>query len=193
MTPFSLYTIVLVICCILIVSVSCFRFHMARLTAGEYVTGPRETTMRLFQMDNEADEPEPPTPHIVPPQKTLLLATFDNPAVVSPYRLNPSYRRPPGAESDHGYSTMTPHDQESEQRFNLELLREKRTLATSSQSATDVSRASSPSVVQTVTHIKSLARPRPAPGTTVLPNETQVPDDGAQLLAHVQVHMVDTR
>lgn len=38
--------------------------------------------------------------------------------VVSPYRMNPSYRRPrpqPGTESDHGYSTMTPYgDQDSE-------------------------------------------------------------------------------
>jgi len=28
---------------------------------------------------------------------------------VSPYQMNPSYRRPPpGTDSDHGYSTMTP-------------------------------------------------------------------------------------
>ncbi|KAK3866357.1 hypothetical protein Pcinc_028108 [Petrolisthes cinctipes] len=33
-------------------------------------------------------------------------------AVVSPYRMNPGYRRPPGLtdSSDQGYSTMTPHD-----------------------------------------------------------------------------------
>ena len=31
-------------------------------------------------------------------------------AVISPYRMNPGYRRPPppGTDSDHGYSTMTP-------------------------------------------------------------------------------------
>ena len=38
--------------------------------------------------------------------------------VVSPYRMNPGYRRPrpgPGTDSDHGYSTMTPFgDQDSE-------------------------------------------------------------------------------
>jgi len=38
--------------------------------------------------------------------------------VVSPYRMNPTYRRPrpaPGTDSDHGYSTMTPYgDQDSE-------------------------------------------------------------------------------
>lgn len=33
-------------------------------------------------------------------------------ATVSPYRMNPGYRRPPGLadSSDQGYSTMTPHD-----------------------------------------------------------------------------------
>ncbi|KAK7076272.1 hypothetical protein SK128_020340, partial [Halocaridina rubra] len=33
-------------------------------------------------------------------------------AAISPYRMNPGYRRPPGQadSSDHGYSTMTPHD-----------------------------------------------------------------------------------
>jgi hypothetical protein len=33
-------------------------------------------------------------------------------SVVSPYRMNPGYRRPrpaPGTDSDHGYSTMTPY------------------------------------------------------------------------------------
>lgn len=38
-------------------------------------------------------------------------------SVVSPYRMNPSYRRPrpAGTDSDHGYSTMTPcGDQDSE-------------------------------------------------------------------------------
>ncbi|KAG7161734.1 VWFA and cache domain-containing protein 1-like 1 [Homarus americanus] len=34
-------------------------------------------------------------------------------ATVSPYRMNPGYRRPPGVadSSDQGYSTMTPHDE----------------------------------------------------------------------------------
>lgn len=39
-----------------------------------------------------------------------MLATFENPASISPYRVNTSYRRPAGGDSDHGYSTMTPHD-----------------------------------------------------------------------------------
>jgi hypothetical protein len=41
-------------------------------------------------------------------------------SVVSPYRMNPGYRRPkpPGTDSDHGYSTMTPYgDQVYERKF----------------------------------------------------------------------------
>ena len=41
----------------------------------------------------------------------ILLAAFDNhPANISPYRVNTAYRRPAVCDSDHGYSTMTPHD-----------------------------------------------------------------------------------
>lgn len=29
---------------------------------------------------------------------------------VSPYRMSSGYRRPPTGDSDHGYSTMTPHE-----------------------------------------------------------------------------------
>lgn len=39
-----------------------------------------------------------------------MLASFENPASISPYRVNTSYRRPAGGDSDHGYSTMTPHE-----------------------------------------------------------------------------------
>ena len=35
---------------------------------------------------------------------------LDNVAIVSPYRVNTGYRRPAGGDSDHGYSTMTPHE-----------------------------------------------------------------------------------
>ena len=44
----------------------------------------------------------------------IILASFENPASISPYRMNTTYRRPTNAESDLGYSTMTPQD-DSEQ------------------------------------------------------------------------------
>ncbi|XP_069955899.1 VWFA and cache domain-containing protein 1 isoform X2 [Cherax quadricarinatus] len=41
-------------------------------------------------------------------------------ATVSPYRMNPGYRRPPGLadSSDQGYSTMTPHDDSENLNYN---------------------------------------------------------------------------
>ena len=41
----------------------------------------------------------------------IVLATFDTPSV-SPYKVNTSYQRPSPqiGDSDHGYSTMTPHE-----------------------------------------------------------------------------------
>ena len=39
--------------------------------------------------------------------KNAILSNSDE-IIVSPYRVNPGYRRPPGTDSDHGYSTMTP-------------------------------------------------------------------------------------
>ncbi|XP_057341737.1 VWFA and cache domain-containing protein 1 [Microplitis mediator] len=41
---------------------------------------------------------------------------------ISPYRVSTNYRRPPGGDSDHGYSTMTPHDDTEQQSFAEPLL-----------------------------------------------------------------------
>ncbi|XP_011499006.1 PREDICTED: VWFA and cache domain-containing protein 1 [Ceratosolen solmsi marchali] len=43
-------------------------------------------------------------------------------APISPYRVSTNYRRPPGGDSDHGYSTMTPHDDSEQQNFSEPLL-----------------------------------------------------------------------
>lgn len=43
-------------------------------------------------------------------------------APISPYRVSTNYRRPPGGDSDHGYSTMTPHDDSEQQTFAEPLL-----------------------------------------------------------------------
>lgn len=40
----------------------------------------------------------------------------DSVAPISPYRVSTNYRRPPGGDSDHGYSTMTPHDDTEQQQ-----------------------------------------------------------------------------
>lgn len=46
----------------------------------------------------------------------------DGVAPISPYRVSTNYRRPPGGDSDHGYSTMTPHDDSEQQTFAEPLL-----------------------------------------------------------------------
>ncbi|XP_076670648.1 VWFA and cache domain-containing protein 1 isoform X1 [Andrena cerasifolii] len=43
-------------------------------------------------------------------------------APISPYRVSTNYRKPPGGDSDHGYSTMTPHDDSEQQTFAEPLL-----------------------------------------------------------------------
>lgn len=67
--------------------------------------------MRMSQLDNEPDDLEPVIEEVikpvVQPNAVVMLA---NAAAVSPYRLNPGYRRPAGGDSDNGYSTMTAHD-----------------------------------------------------------------------------------
>nr|XP_033342707.1 VWFA and cache domain-containing protein 1 [Megalopta genalis] len=46
----------------------------------------------------------------------------DGIAPISPYRVSTNYRKPPGGDSDHGYSTMTPHDDSEQQTFVEPLL-----------------------------------------------------------------------
>ncbi|XP_053982206.1 VWFA and cache domain-containing protein 1 [Hylaeus volcanicus] len=46
----------------------------------------------------------------------------DGIAPISPYRVSTNYRKPPGGDSDNGYSTMTPHDDSEQQTFVEPLL-----------------------------------------------------------------------
>lgn len=46
----------------------------------------------------------------------------DGIAPISPYRVSTNYRKPTGGDSDHGYSTMTPHDDSEQQTFAEPLL-----------------------------------------------------------------------
>ncbi|XP_012148021.2 VWFA and cache domain-containing protein 1 isoform X1 [Megachile rotundata] len=41
---------------------------------------------------------------------------------ISPYKVSTNYRKPPGGDSDHGYSTMTPYDDSEQQTFAEPLL-----------------------------------------------------------------------
>ncbi|QQP57800.1 VWFA and cache domaincontaining protein 1like, partial [Caligus rogercresseyi] len=70
-----------------------------------------QVTRRLFDhsslrtLDDEEDKRRPP---YACPNNVSSIEIPPN-AILSPYRMNPEYRRPPpGTDSDHGYSTMTP-------------------------------------------------------------------------------------
>ena len=132
----------------------------------------------------------------------FVLATFEHPASISPYRVNTSYRRPAGGDSDHGYSTMTPHDDSEHASLPcLEPLivgNERYKPGTYSVSKTPVippppsvasRRSRSPTPPQTRL---STYQPIPEqdPSQTVIGGPIR--DNPHSVIANVQVHMVDT-
>lgn len=182
---------VIMICFVMLaLSVYCYRYHSAR-NGPHYVTSIADNVVTHHQhshFDNDYDDTEPQeemNPAIAP-TNAVVLASFENVAQISPYRINPAYRRP-GADSDHGYSTMTPQE-DSElagPTYHEPLLigRDRTRLLqnTSSQSeATNSSRASSPSLKGQTFAKNSKFLPQ-----TILevPNNT---------MAQVQVHCVDS-
>lgn len=180
---------------VMALSVYCYRYHSSRQTHFIALSDQR---IRHSHFNNEfegehlngADEITPaPLLH----HNAVVLASFENAAGVSPYRINPTYRRPP-TESDHGYSTMTPHEGDSElagPAFVEPLLiaRDKQRLKQLNDYETDIETG-------TVTTSRTSS---PVPSMTKLPEITKSPTEFTNvdvpsklpLLAQVQVHMVD--
>ncbi|XP_022246418.1 VWFA and cache domain-containing protein 1-like isoform X1 [Limulus polyphemus] len=101
-----------IMACFLVLALTfyCYRHHVQRGTSSHYMPSAPNTTFPMAQLDNEPEEPEiheelHPVAH-----SNLVLQNFENAVPVSPYRASSTYRRPAGGESDHGYSTMTPHE-----------------------------------------------------------------------------------
>lgn len=116
----------------------------------------------------------------------LAGCSYDNRAIVSPYRVNTAYRRPPGGDSDHGYSTMTPHeDSEHLQYFEPLLLSKDKGRSPPSQPSLS-SRASSP----TQQGAPPVVAGFPDPSITRLP-KTMSRRNSFQ--ARAEVHAVGTR
>lgn len=123
----------------------------------------------MSQLDDEADDMKPVIEEmikpVVQPNSVPLVA---HAAALSPYRLNPGYRRPPGGDSDNGYSTMTVQDDSEQIGPSSDPLlsgREKRTLPTSAHSLGSSSRTSSP-----FDNLNNDKNNQPAPANTVLPH-----------------------
>lgn len=73
-------------------------------------------TLRMTHIEGD------PEPTESDQTKNMGCLVKDGVAPVSPYRVSTNYRRPPGGDSDHGYSTMTPHDDFEQQPFASEPL-----------------------------------------------------------------------
>lgn len=106
--------------CFVALSVYCYRQQTRRRhhagASGAYGSGSG-AGLRMTQLDNDMDDNDDMEPDgdettaVVTHEFSLAGgAGLDNVAIVSPYRVNTGYRRPAGGDSDHGYSTMTPHE-----------------------------------------------------------------------------------
>jgi len=190
---------------VLALGVYCYRHHVHR-NSHQYISSLPDTNLRMSNLDNELEEPEP-LEEGGAGHTNIVLATFENPASISPYRVNTTYRRPATTgESDHGYSTMTPHEDSSEQASTtciepLIVGRDryrpsphtvlKTTPMIPPPPSSRRSRSPTPPQTRLLTH--------PAiPEQTVLPEPhtvlgTTIPESSPHsVIANVQVHMVDT-
>ncbi|XP_012946227.1 VWFA and cache domain-containing protein 1 isoform X2 [Aplysia californica] len=202
---------------LLALGVYCYRHHVHR-HSHHYISTLPDNTNRISHYYN--DEEQEATEDISTGEchTNFVLASLENPASVSPYRVNTSYRRPAGGDSDHGYSTMTPHEDSEhasipcldpfsigKDRFRPPTsLSLGKTPALPPPPASSSRRSRSPTPPQTrlSTHIYSAI-----PEQTVLPTATDFGGGGGgigpttvipersgphNILANVQVHMVDS-
>ncbi|CAH1774319.1 unnamed protein product [Owenia fusiformis] len=196
---------------VLALGVYCYRHHVHR-NNHQYVTTVTGADGRMAHLDNEPDELEAPE-DLGSGHTNIVLAMFENPATISPYRMNTMYRRPHGGDSsDHGYSTMTPHE-DSERASTTcaePLLISRDRLKPLLHSGTPVKaipppphsnnsrRSRSPTPPQT----RLIASPSnyaviPEDTQTIIPQQTVLPSTVQEsaphhIFANVQVHMVDS-
>ncbi|CAL1284587.1 unnamed protein product [Larinioides sclopetarius] len=168
-----------------------------RHNISHYGSSSPDSNFRMTQLNNEPEEMEPYQEQINPvtPFCRQLIPHIEN--VVSPYRVPTNYRRPAGGDSDHGYSTMTPHeDTELAPYFEPLLLGRVSTDAPPSQhSLSSGSRTSSP--VSCVPSTTCSASPSILKMESGVPSwvaqkdflcSSDVKSKGTYVLAQVQVH-----
>ncbi|XP_064624547.1 VWFA and cache domain-containing protein 1-like isoform X2 [Lineus longissimus] len=187
---------------VLALAVYCYRHHVHR-NNHQYITSIPDTGVRMSQLDNEQEDIEP---HEEPGSghTNIVLASFENAASISPYRVNTMYRRPTTGDSDHGYSTMTPHeDSEQASTTCIEPLivgkdRYKPSAYISKapaippppSSGTRRSRSPTPPQTRLPTHHTVIPEQHAIGPMTVLPESSH--HNPHHVIANVQVHMVDT-
>ena len=132
----------------------------------------------------------------------FVLSTFENPASISPYRVNTGYRRPAGGDSDHGYSTMTPHEDSEhasipclepfvvgKDRYKPGTYPISKAPILPPPPSVSSRRSRSPTPPQTRLSVTAY---QPIPEQAIDPSQTVLPDNPHSVIANVQVHMVDT-
>lgn len=133
--------------CLVAFLVYCYKNRVTRSSSSHYALSYPSAPLQGGQVFHDIDDsdfhasPSPVGPHNL----SLAGCTYDNRAVVSPYRVNTAYRRPPGGDSDHGYSTMTPHEDSEHLQYFEPLLTSKEKGRSPPQQPSLSSRASSPS------------------------------------------------
>ncbi|CAN8010542.1 unnamed protein product [Ixodes pacificus] len=174
--------------CLVAILFYCYKNRVTRSGAAHYAL-PYPGDAVEGQVYHDADDSDlhggNPSP-VGPLNMGLAGCSYDNRAIVSPYRVNTAYRRPPGGDSDHGYSTMTPHeDSEHLQYFEPLLLSKDKGRSPPSQPSLS-SRASSP----TQQGAPVVTAGFPDPSITRLP-KTMSRRNSFQ--ARAEVHAVGTR
>lgn len=91
---------------VLVLLFFCYRCHNSSNTDRFYFTSTQDNPVQMTDRNNSDDY------HEVDNQQNKLLQDKKKSEPISPYYVSTSYRRPvTTAESDYGYSTMTPHDE----------------------------------------------------------------------------------
>ncbi|XP_011704249.1 PREDICTED: VWFA and cache domain-containing protein 1 [Wasmannia auropunctata] len=106
----------------LILGVILFCYRLRSVNSGEleHQCLHLHTSPDTLRMTHIEGDPEPAELDQI--KSNLDCLVRDSVAPISPYKVSTNYRRPPGGDSDHGYSTMTPHDDSEQQTFASEPL-----------------------------------------------------------------------
>ncbi|XP_012277119.1 VWFA and cache domain-containing protein 1 [Orussus abietinus] len=106
---------------VLVLGVTLFCYRLRSIQSGlEHQclhVHPSPDALRMSHLDGDVEPME-----MDQTKSNLDSLLREGVAPISPYRVSTNYRRPPGGDSDHGYSTMTPHDDSEQQTFAEPLL-----------------------------------------------------------------------
>nr|XP_042909818.1 VWFA and cache domain-containing protein 1 isoform X1 [Parasteatoda tepidariorum]XP_042909819.1 VWFA and cache domain-containing protein 1 isoform X2 [Parasteatoda tepidariorum] len=178
-----------IVCLVIVIGMMYF-FRKRRNSGAPHYGMSSPDNFTMAHLKNEADEVESYHEHINPvvPMCRQLIPAIEH--VAFPYRVPTNYRRPAGGDSDHGYSTMTPHeDNELAPYFEPLLLERPDTLASQNSLSSDSCTSSPLSYVpSTACSMSPSVTKIELPPSKVHKKDIVVKGKGAFMLAHVQVH-----